>query len=132
MFRQGFIKRERQRDHEVLTSRIVDRSIRPLFPEGWSKETQILETVMSYDNINSTQPLAITAAGVCLALSDLPFEKPVVGVRVGWIDDDVVVNPTAEEQENSRLDLVMAGTTDGIVMIETSADFIKEEDFLKV
>lgn len=128
-FRQGFIKREKQRDHEILTSRIVDRSIRPLFPEGWSKETQLLETVMSFDGVNSTEPLAITAAGAALALSDLPVEHPIVGVRVGWIDKPVI-NPTIEEQEQSKLDLIISGTVDGIIMIEASAEFIKEKDLL--
>lgn len=86
---------------------------------------------MSYDGVNSTEPLAITAAGAALALSDLPFTKAVVGVRVGWLGKPVI-NPTVEEQEQSKLDLVLAGTADGVIMIEASADFIKEKDLLRV
>lgn len=126
----GFIKRERQRDQEILTSRLVDRSIRPLFPDGWSKETQILETVMSYDGVNSTEPLAITAAGTALAVSNIPFAEPVVGVRVGWIDGPVV-NPTAKDQEKSELDLVLAGTCHSVVMLEGSGNLVKEKDFIE-
>ena len=86
---------------------------------------------MSYDGINATEPLAITAAGVTLALSDMSFAKPVVGVRVGWLNGPVV-NPTAKQQEQSTLDLVLAGTSDGIVMLEANVEFIKDKNLFKV
>lgn len=126
----GYVKRERQRDHEILTSRLVDRSIRPLFPDGWSKEVQVLETVVSYDGINATEPLAITAAGAALAISDIPFSAPVIGVRVGWIEGPIV-NPTSSQQDESKLDLVLAGTANSVVMLEGSGDLINEDDFIQ-
>eukprot|EP00210_Caulerpa_lentillifera_P001130 g1089.t1 len=126
----GFVKRERQRENEILTSRLVDRSIRPMFPDGWTRETQVLETVMSYDGTNSAEPLAITAAGAALAISDIPFLAPVVGVRVGWIEKPIV-NPTTSEQEKSKLDLVLAGSDNSVVMLEGSGDLIQEQNFIE-
>lgn len=85
---------------------------------------------MSYDGINAVEPLAITAAGAALAISDIPFSTPVIGVRVGWIEGPIV-NPTCSQQEESKLDLVLAGTANSVVMLEGSGDLIKEEDFIQ-
>ncbi|GMH40287.1 hypothetical protein BSKO_08191 [Bryopsis sp. KO-2023] len=128
----GFMKRDRAVDHEILTARLVDRSIRPLFMDGWVNETQVLEWVVSFDGEHLPEPLAITAAGAALAISDIPLAKAVAGVRVGWIEGEgPVVNPTLEQLENSKLDLLLAGTADAVIMIEGYADFLSEEDMMK-
>ncbi|MBI2743754.1 MAG: polyribonucleotide nucleotidyltransferase [Chlamydiales bacterium] len=127
----GFIKREgRPTEHEILTCRLIDRPIRPMFPDGYYNEVQILAYVLSYDNVNATEPLAICAASAALVISDIPLIKPVGAVRVGLVDDIFVINPTLEEQKRSKLDLILAGTDDAILMIEGYADFLTEEQFL--
>src|SRR5947199_389851 len=124
----GFFKREgKPAEKEVLTSRVIDRPIRPLFPSGWRHETQIIALVLSADSENDTDVLAITGASAALAVSEIPFEKTIAGVRVGLVDDQYVINPTFEQRKNSRLDLVVAGTRDGIVMVEAGAKEISEE-----
>lgn len=130
----GYIKREgRAKDNETLVSRLVDRPIRPMFEKGWANETQVLQWVMSYDGVNCPEPLAITAAGAALLISDIPFSKAVAGVRVGYIlsEDRFVVNPNNQEQERSCLDLLLAGTRDSILMIEGFCDLLTEEQMLK-
>ena len=130
----GYIKREgRPKDNETLISRLVDRPIRPMFDKGWANETQILQWVMSYDGLNCPEPLAITAAGAALLISDIPFSKAVAGVRVGYIatEDRFVINPNFQEQERSSLDLLLAGTKDSILMIEGFCDLLTEEQMLK-
>jgi polyribonucleotide nucleotidyltransferase len=128
----GFIKREgRPSEKEVLTSRLIDRPIRPMFPEGYYNEVQLLVYVFSYDGTHSPDPLAICAASAALVISDIPLVKPIGGVRVGLIDGNYVVNPTIEEQKRSRLDLMLAGTEDAILMIEGYADFLSEEQILE-
>src|SRR5918992_388294 len=118
----GFFKREgKPSEKEVLTSRLIDRPHRPLFPSGWRYETQIIALVMSADTENDSDVLAITGASAALALSDIPFEKTIAGVRVGMIDGSYVINPTFEERKQSTIDLVVAGTNDGIVMVEAGA-----------
>src|ERR1051325_2266841 len=118
----GFFKREgKPAEKEVLTSRVIDRPIRPLFPSGWRYETQIIALVLSADTENDTDVLAITGASAALALSEIPFEKTIAGVRVGLINGEYVINPTFEERKQSVLDLVVAGSQDGIVMVEAGA-----------
>ena len=128
----GFIKRDgKLSEREILISRLIDRPIRPMFPDGYFNEVQLLVYVLSYDATHSPDPLAICAASAALVLSDIPLVKPVGAVRVGLIDDHFVVNPTIEEQKKSRLDLMIAGTEDAILMIEGYADFLPEETILE-
>ncbi|MEW5317022.1 MAG: hypothetical protein WDW38_008355 [Sanguina aurantia] len=129
----GFVKRDgRPRDSEVLVSRLVDRPLRPMFAEGWANETQVLQWVMSYDGVNSADALAITAAAAALLISDIPMNKAVAGVRVGLLSKGggFIINPTVQEMALSKLDLVMAGTSDAILMIEGFCDFLTEEQML--
>jgi polyribonucleotide nucleotidyltransferase len=128
----GFIKREgRPTERETLVSRLIDRPIRPLFPEGYAYEVQLLSYVMSYDTIHLPDPLAICGASAALMISDIPFTKPIGAVRVGLIDDQFIINPTNEEFSKSKLDLVLAGTEDAILMIEGCCDFLSEEQVLE-
>src|SRR5204863_8641633 len=115
----GFFKREgKPAEKEVLTGRVIDRPIRPLFPSGWRHETQVIALVLSADSENDTDVLAITGASAALALSEIPLEKTIAGVRVGLIDGQYVINPTFAQRKESTLDLIVAGTSDGIVMVE--------------
>src|SRR5438094_1882572 len=128
----GFFKREgKPAEKEVLTSRVIDRPIRPLFPSGWRHETQIIALVLSADSENDTDVLAITGASAALALSDIPLEKTIGGVRVGLLDGQYVINPTFEQRKQSRLDLVVAGSKDGIVMVEAGAKEVTEDQVVK-
>src|SRR5215831_8536336 len=123
----GFFKREgKPPEKEVLTSRVIDRPIRPLFPEGWRYETQIIALVLSADGENDTDVMAITGASTALALSEIPFQKTIAGVRVGLVDGSFVINPTFAERKVSKLDLVVAGSKDGIVMVEAGAKEVTE------
>ena len=118
----GFFKREgKPAEKEVLTSRVIDRPIRPLFPPGWRHETQIIALVLSADQENDTDVLAITGASAALAFSDIPFEKTIAGVRIGVVNGQFVVNPTFEQRKQSQLDLIVAGSNDAIVMVEAGA-----------
>jgi polyribonucleotide nucleotidyltransferase len=128
----GFFKREgKPAEKEVLTSRVIDRPIRPLFPSGWRYETQIIALVLSADSENDTDVLAITGASAALALSEIPFEKTIAGVRVGLVDGQFVVNPTFEQRKQSKLDLVVAGSKDGLVMVEAGAREVTEEQVVE-
>jgi polyribonucleotide nucleotidyltransferase len=128
----GFFKREgKPAEKEVLTSRVIDRPIRPLFPPGWRFETQIIALVLSADGENDTDVLAITGASAALALSEIPFEKTIGGVRVGLVDDRYVINPTFEQRKTSKIDLVVAGTQDGIVMVEAGAKEVTEQQVVE-
>jgi polyribonucleotide nucleotidyltransferase len=123
----GFFKREgKPSEKEVLTSRVIDRPIRPLFPSGWRYETQIIALVLSADTENDTDVLAITGASAALALSEIPFEKTIAGVRVGLVDGKYVINPSFAERKQSQLDLVVAGSNDGLVMVEAGAKGVSE------
>src|ERR1700751_2682270 len=107
----GFFKREgKPAEKEVLTSRVIDRPIRPLFPGGWRYETQVIALVLSADGENDTDVLALTGASAALALSEIPFEKTIAGVRVGLIDGEYVINPSFAQRKESKLDLVVAGS----------------------
>jgi len=128
----GFFKREgKPTEKEVLTSRLIDRPIRPLFPSGWRHETQVIALVLSADAENDSDVLAITGASAALALSSIPFTRTVAGVRVGLVDGEYVVNPTFDERRRSRLDLVVAGTRDAIVMVEAGAREVTEDEMLQ-
>jgi polyribonucleotide nucleotidyltransferase len=123
----GFFKREgKPSEKEVLTSRLIDRPIRPLFPAGWRYETQIIALLMSADTDNDADVLAITGASAALALSEIPFQQTIAGVRVGMIDGNYVINPTFDERKQSALDLVVAGSKDGITMVEAGAKEVSE------
>ena len=124
----GFIKREgRPSEREILISRQIDRPVRPLFPEGYRNETQVIAFVLSADTENDPDTVAINAASCALTLSDLPFQGPIGAVRVGLVNGQFVVNPTYSEMRDSLLNIMVAGTKDGIVMIESGAKQVKEE-----
>lgn len=128
----GFFKREgKTKDHEVLVCRLIDRPLRPTMPKGFYFETQILSWVFSYDGIHSPDCLAITAAGIAVALSEIPNKQTIAGVRIGLINNQFIVNPTTEQMEDSELDLMMAGTDSAILMIEGYCDFLTEEKLLE-
>jgi len=127
----GFIKREgRPSEKEVLTSRLIDRPVRPLFPEGFSHETQIIAMVLSADPEQDPNSLAICGAGAALAISDLPFPHILSGVRVGMKDGQYIANPSYTEGRESKLNIVVAGTEDGIVMVEAGAQQVSEAEVL--
>jgi polyribonucleotide nucleotidyltransferase len=124
----GFFKREgRPTEKEILVSRLIDRPMRPLFPDSWRNETQVIAMVLSADSDNDPDVIAVTAASAAAFCSDLPFNDPIAAVRVGLLDGQLVVNPTVAEQKTSKLNIVVAGTADGIVMVESGAFEISEE-----
>lgn len=128
----GYLKREgRPSQKEILTCRLIDRPLRPMFEKGWYHDTQVLSYVLSYDGTHAPEPLAICAASAALVISDIPLIKPVAGVQVGLIGERFVINPTLQEMEKSKLDLILAGTEDAILMIEGFADFLSEEQILE-
>jgi polyribonucleotide nucleotidyltransferase len=128
----GFFKREgKPPEKEVLTSRLIDRPIRPLFPAGWRNETQIIALVISADSDNDSDVLAITGASASLALSSVPQTRTIAGVRVGHVDGDFVINPTFEQRKRSTLDLIVAGSKDGIVMVEAGAKEVPEAQMVQ-
>src|SRR6058998_4113939 len=124
----GFFKREgRPSEKEVLTSRLIDRPMRPLFPESWRNETQIVSMVLSADSENDPDVIAVTSASAAAYCSDLPFEKPIACVRVGLVDGQLVINPTVAEQKKSLMNIIIAGTEEAIVMVESGALEVSEE-----
>ncbi|HYL47261.1 MAG TPA: polyribonucleotide nucleotidyltransferase [Candidatus Limnocylindrales bacterium] len=124
----GFFKREgRPSEREILVSRLTDRPLRPLFPEGWATETQIVAMVLSADSENDPDVIAVTAASAALYTSKIPFMNPIACVRVGLLEGKLVVNPTVAEQKTSLLNIVIAGTDDAIVMVESGALEVSEE-----
>jgi polyribonucleotide nucleotidyltransferase len=124
----GFFKREgKPSEKEVLTSRMIDRPTRPLFPAGWRYETQIIGLVLSSDQENDTDVMAITGASAALAISDIPFQKTVAAVRMGLVDGQFLVNPTFKQRKESKLDLIVVGSKDGLVMVEAGAKEVTEE-----
>jgi polyribonucleotide nucleotidyltransferase len=128
----GFIKREsRPSDRATLTARMTDRPIRPLWPKGYRNETQVIATTLSVDQVNSFDILAINGASAALMLSEMPFHGPVGAVRIGLIGDEFIINPTLQEQEESELDLIVAGTSEAISMVEAGASEIDEETMLE-
>ena len=128
----GYFKREgRPTEKEILTSRLTDRPLRPLFPEGYLNETQVISMVISADEHHDPDVLSITGASAALYLSDVPFHTPIAGVRVGLVDDKYVVNPTYEQIRNSQLNLIVAGSEDAIVMVEAGAKEVSEQVMLE-
>jgi polyribonucleotide nucleotidyltransferase len=124
----GFIKREgRPSEREILTSRQIDRPIRPLFPEGFRCETQVIAMVLSADTTNDPDVAGINGASVALSVSDIPFHGPIGAVRVGQVNGEFVINPTYDEQREGTLNLMVVGTMDGIVMIESGAKEVSED-----
>jgi polyribonucleotide nucleotidyltransferase len=127
----GFLKREgRLSDKETLTSRLIDRPIRPLFPDDFRCDTQVIITVLSHDLETDPDILAMIATSAALCLSGVPFMGPIGGARVGYIKDEIVVNPTLEQLKDSVLDLVVAGTADAVLMVESEAKELSEETML--
>lgn len=128
----GFFKREgKLRDKETLTSRLIDRPCRPLFPEGFNYEIQVVATVMSADSEVDTDVLAVCGASAALTLSDLPFEGPIAAVRVGRINGKLVINPPVSQMQNADIDFIVAGTRDAIVMVEGSSKEVPEKEVLE-
>ena len=129
----GFFKREgRPNEKEILTSRMIDRPLRPLFPEGYANETQVIGLLLSADLENDSDTLAITGASAALYLSSIPFESPIGAVRVGFWDGQCVINPTSTElRTKSKLNLLVAGTEDAIVMVESGAQEISEAEMVQ-
>jgi len=126
-FPGGYIKREgRPSTKEILTCRMIDRPIRPLFPNGFFNEVQVCGTMLSCDGVNEPDVLAMVGASAALMLSDLPFNGPIGAVRVGLVDGKFVINPTREEMEKSKLELIYAGSPDKVIMIEGEAEFVTE------
>jgi len=127
----GYFKREaRPTESETLISRLIDRPIRPLFPEDFRNEVQILPTVLSYDNENEADILSIIASSAALSISGLPFQGPIAASRVGYINDEYVLNPSKEQLKDSKLDLVVAGTKDAVLMVESQASGLTEKQML--
>ncbi|MEL6951655.1 MAG: polyribonucleotide nucleotidyltransferase [Pseudomonadota bacterium] len=127
----GFFKREgRPSEKETLTSRLIDRPIRPLFPKGFKNEVQVIATVMSLDPEIDPDIAALIGASASLAISGMPFQGPIGAARVGYADGDYILNPTASQLATSKLDLVVAGTTDAVLMVESEADRLSEDVML--
>ncbi len=127
----GYFKREgRPTEKETLVSRLIDRPIRPLFPAGFRNETQVITTVLSYDLENDSDIVALIGASAALTISGIPFMGPVGGARVGFIEGEYVLNPTQEQMKTSDLDLVVAGTSDAVLMVESEAKELSEEQML--
>lgn len=127
----GFIKREgRPSDNEILSARIIDRPLRPLFPDNFKNEVQIMVFVLSADRENDPDVLGVIGASAALGISDVPFQGPVAAVRVGRIQGELIVNPTYAEIEDSDIDLIIAGTEDSIVMVEGESKEISEDDMI--
>ena len=128
----GFLKREgRPSDNETLTARLIDRPIRPLFPKGFKYDLQVINQVMSANTDCSPEMTAMFGSSLSLGISNIPFEGPIAGVNVGRVDGEFVVNPTIEQMENSDIELTIAGTSDAINMVESSAGEVSEEDMLQ-
>src|ERR671911_185787 len=124
----GFIKREsRPSEAAILAARLTDRPIRPLFPEGYKDDVQIVLTVMSTDQENDPDILGPIAASAALTISEIPFQGPIGAVRVGYLDGEFVLNPTTSQLEESQLDLVVAGTRDAIMMVEAGVKILPED-----
>lgn len=128
----GFLRREgRASEHATLTARLIDRPIRPLFAEGFRNEVQVVNTVLSVDTDRSSEMAALFGASLALCISNIPFDGPVAGVKVGYIDGNFIVNPTVEEAEKSLIDLTVAGTKDALNMVEAGAKEVSEDLMLE-
>ena len=128
----GFIKREgRPSEHAILAGRLIDRPIRPLFPDGFRNDVQVINYVMSVDHDNSPEIAAMIGSSLALSISDIPFEGPIAGVVVGRINGEFVLNPTVEQLEQSDIDLTVAGTKDAVNMVEAGAKEVPEKVMLE-
>ena len=121
----------RPSEKETLTSRLIDRPVRPRVPKGWTHETQIIASVYSTDRVNEPDVLAVTGASAALCISDIPFDGPIAGVRVGRVNGEFVANPTAAQRAESDLDLIVAGSREAVVMVEGGAELVSEEVVLE-
>src|SRR5918911_2777068 len=127
----GYFKREgRPSERETLISRLIDRPVRPLFADGWRNETQVIVTVLSHDMENDPDVLSMVAASAALTLSGVPFKGPIGAARVAFSNDEYILNPTLDEMTDTQLDLVVAGTTDAVLMVESEAKELSEEIML--
>ena len=127
-----WVKREgRATDDAILKGRVIDRSLRPMFPEGMRNDVQIIATVLSIDGVNEPDMLAVNAASMALAISRIPYDGPIAGVRVGKVEGQYIVNPTYEQQEKSNMDLIVCGTGDHIIMVEAGAKLVTEEEIVE-
>ena len=128
----GFIKREgRPSENAILTSRLIDRPIRPLFPEGYRNEVQVIATVLSVDLDCRPDIVAMIGSSIALSISSIPFQGPTASVNIGMLDGKYIINPTSEEREKSKLDLVVSGTKDAVMMIEAGAKEVTEAQVLE-
>ncbi|MFD2925570.1 polyribonucleotide nucleotidyltransferase [Halobacillus naozhouensis] len=128
----GFIKREgRPSEKAILASRLIDRPIRPMFPDGFRNDVQVISTVMSVDQNCSSEMAAMLGSSIALGISDIPFGGPIAGAIIGRVDGELIINPTVEQQEKSDIDLTVAGTKDAINMVEAGAQEVTEEDMLE-
>jgi polyribonucleotide nucleotidyltransferase len=121
----------RPRDFATLSARLIDRPLRPLFPKGMRHDVQVIATILSVDGDHEPDIIAMNGASAALTLSDIPFDGPIGGVKVGLVDDELVINPNEEQRENSKLDLTVAGTEDAVLMVEAAADEVSEEIMLE-
>ncbi|HCD16973.1 MAG TPA: polyribonucleotide nucleotidyltransferase, partial [Rhodobiaceae bacterium] len=127
----GYFKREgRPSEKETLVSRLIDRPIRPLFVKGFKNETQVIATVLSHDLENDPDVVAMVAVSAALTISGVPFRGPIGGARVGYVDGEYIINPTIDQMQDTSLDLVVAGTSDAVLMVESEADELSEEIML--
>ncbi len=127
----GFFKREgKPSENAILTGRLIDRPLRPLFPEGYRNDVQVITSVLSYDQTNHPDILSIIGASCALYISDIPFNKPIAAVRVGYLDGKYLINPSVEELKECQLNLIVAGTKDSVTMLEGEAKELSEEDIL--
>jgi len=129
----NFFRRDmgRPSEKEMLTSRLIDRPLRPLFPDGYNFETQVIASVLSFDKENDPDPLGIVGASAAITISDIPFGGPVGSVRIGRIDGKLMAFPTVEEQEESDINLIVAGTKEAVVMVEGDGKFVSEDEMLE-
>jgi polyribonucleotide nucleotidyltransferase len=128
----SYIKREgRPSEHEILSSRLIDRPLRPMFADGYFNDVQVLASVLSYDEVHPGDPLAICGCAAALHISHIPLSKAVAGVRIALVDGVFIVNPTVQEMQASKTNLVVAGTRDALLMIEGACDFLTEEQVLE-
>ena len=127
----GFIKREgRPSEKSILTSRLIDRPLRPLFPEGYRNDVQVIATALSVEQDNQPDILAMIGSSIALTISDIPFNGPTGSVNVGYVDGEYVINPTIAQREKSKLNITVSGTKDAIMMVEAGADILSEEEVL--
>src|ERR1044071_2530714 len=127
----GYFKREgRPSEKETLVSRLIDRPIRPLFVDGWRNETQVIVNVLSHDMENDPDIVALVAASAALTISGAPFKGPIGAARVGFANDEFILNPTLDEMVDTQLDLVVAGTADAVLMVESEAKELNEDIML--